>query len=252
MDAKWFKHKIGMATDPKFKKMHMKQGNDFFALYWMWNVMLEDSAKDGGWFRQGANKAHDEDSLFIAFELACRSYGIEIIEKFFFAFVAEGLIVEDQGFYYVKNWEKYQHASLSTARVQEHRENKQLEKDVDSVILTLNEIAGKKFRVKTETFRRLIRGRFSDGYSKEDMFAVIRQKFNTWHNDPKMKKFITPETLFRPGNFDRYLNEIPEGHTEAMGTGKLLEVENIYGHKSHITQEQFDAAEPDFFHIVKK
>jgi uncharacterized phage protein (TIGR02220 family) len=252
MEAKWFKHYIGMSTDDKFRKIHMKHDKDFFVFSWMWNVMLEAAAKDGGWFRQGTNKSHDEDSLFIAFELACRSYGIEIINKFLRTMVEEGMIESDQGFYYIKNWEKYQHASLSTARVQEHRENKQLEKDVDMVILTLNEITGKKFRVKTETYRRMIRGRFTDGYSKENMFAVIRHKFNTWHNDPKMKKFITPETLFRPGNFDRYLNEIPAEHTEAMGTGKLLEVENIYGKQSHITQEQFDAAEEGFYNVIDK
>jgi len=251
MDAKWFKHYVGMSTHPKFRKIHMKHDKDFFVFSWMWNVMLEDAAKDGGWFRQGANKAHDEDSLFIAFELACRSFGDAIIKKFFSAFVDEGLIVEDKGFYFIKNWEKYQHASLSTPRVQESRERKQLEKDVTFVLTAFNDITGKGYRVKTESYRESIRGRFKDGYSKEDMLAVIRHKFNDWGNDKDRKKYVTPTTLFRPGNFDRYLNEIPKGQAKAMGEGKLLKVEDIYGHEDRITQEQFDKAEPDFYHIVK-
>jgi uncharacterized phage protein (TIGR02220 family) len=246
----WFKHYVGMSTDDKFRKIHMKHDKDFFVFSWMWNVMLEAAAKDGGWFRQGTNKAHDEDSLFIAFELACRSFGIEIVNKFLFAFSGEGLIVEDKGFFYVKNWEKYQHAALSTPRVQESRERKQLEEDITWVIVKFNEITGKKYRAKTESYRTKIRARFNDGYSKEDMVAVIHHKLFSWRGT-KHEQYLTPDTLFRPGHFDRYLNEIPADKKQAMDEGTLLHVENIYGHKSHISQKQFDAAEPEFYHIVK-
>ena len=246
----WFKHYVGMSTDDKFRKIHMKHDKDFFVFSWMWNVMLEAAAKDGGWFRQGENKAHDEDSLFIAFELACRSYGLEIVNKFFRALVAEQMISSDKGFYYIKNWEKYQHAALSTPRVQESRERKQLEEDITWVITQFNTLAGKSYRAKTESYRNKIRARFGDGYSKDDMVAVIIHKIADWVGT-KHEKYLTPDTLFRPGHFDRYLNEIPADKKKAMDEGTLLHVENIYGHKSHISQKQFDAAEPNFYHIVK-
>jgi uncharacterized phage protein (TIGR02220 family) len=246
----WFKHYVGMATDDKFRKMHMKYEKDFFVFYWMWDVMLEAAAQDGGWFRQGANKGHDEDSLFIAFELACRSHGIEIVNRFLRVLVQEGMISSDKGFYYVKNWEKYQHAALSTPRVQESRERKQMEEDITWVITQFNKIADKGYRAKTESYRNKIRGRFNDGYSKDDMLAVIRHKLTDWKGT-KHEKYLTPDTLFRPGHFDRYLNEIPADRKKAMDEGTLLHVESIYGHKSYISQAQFDKAEPNFFHIVK-
>ena len=252
MDAKWFKHAIGMATDDKFKKIHMNYNEKFFVWYWMWDVMLECAAKDGGWFRQGKDKPHDKDSLIIKFELAYRSFGDNIIPEGLGCFSDEELItVDDKGFMYITNWEKYQHGCLSTPRVQEHRENKQLEADVTDVIRELNTVTGKTYRDKTESHRQSIRGRFADGYSKEDMYAVIRHKQADWGNDKQMHKFVTPDTLFRPGNFDRYLNEITPEKRVAMGNGTILNCENIYGKIVSITQEQFDAAEKGFFTIVK-
>lgn len=252
MEAKWFKHTIGMATDDKFKKIHMKYGDKFFAWYWMWDVMLEAATKDGGWFRQGKNKPHDGDSLIIKFELAFRSYGENIIPEGLGCLADEELItLADDGFIFITNWEKYQHSALSTPRVQEHRENKQLEADVTDVINELNIVTGRTYRAKTESHRKQIRGRFGDGYTKEDMFVVIRHKWKTWGPDAKMSKFVTPDTLFRPGNFDRYLNEVTPENREAIGTGTILNVENMYGKRLQITQEQYDKAEKGFYTIVK-
>jgi len=241
-----------MSTDPKFRKLHMKYAEKFFGFYWMWETMMESAAKDGGWFRQSAKRAHDEDSMFIAFELTCRTFGTEIIDEFLTAFKDEGLInVQEDGFIYIKNWEKYQHSKLSTPYVQQHRENKRIEDDTDFVLLEFNKITGKNFRIKTENYRKLIRGRLKDGYGKADLVAVIRHKQRDWISDRKMKKFITPETLFRPGNFDRYLNEIPKDSVKEEASGGLLKVMNIYGHIDHITQKQLDQAEPGFWKITE-
>ena len=35
---------------------------------------------------------------------------------------------------------------------------------------------------------------------------MIDHRVATWANDPKMSQYLTPQTLFRPGNFDKYLN----------------------------------------------
>jgi hypothetical protein len=43
---------------------------------------------------------------------------------------------------------------------------------------------------------------------------VIRIMAGRWKGDEKMAAFLTLETLFRPGNFNRY-NAIPEGKKEA-------------------------------------
>jgi uncharacterized phage protein (TIGR02220 family) len=226
----WFKHYTGMTTDDKFKKIRRRIGVKVYPLFMMWSRVLERAAKDGGWFRESKDVAHTPESLDVVFEDMVDDYGVEIIDLFFLETIKERLITKDVvGFYYVNNWEEYQHAALSTPRVQESRERKQ---------------------IKTESYRTKIRARFNDGYSKEDMVAVIHHKLFSWRGT-KHEQYLTPDTLFRPGHFDRYLNEIPADKKQAMDSGTLLHVENIYGHKSHISEKQFKAAEPDFYHIVK-
>jgi hypothetical protein len=39
---------------------------------------------------------------------------------------------------------------------------------------------------------------------------VIDVKVEKWKGDPKMDDFLRPDTLFRPKNFEAYLNEKPK------------------------------------------
>jgi len=241
-----------MCTDDKFKKIRRRVGLKHYALFKMWSIVLERATADGGWFRESKDVPHDAESLDVVFEEMVDDYGVEIIDMFLSEMLNERLLAKDVfGFYSVVNWEKYQHAALSTPRVQEHRENKRLESDVTDIIQEFNKITGKSYRAKTESYRSKVRGRFTDGYTKEDMLAVIRYKFNEWKGDRKMEKFITPDTLFRPGHFDRYLNEIPNDQKKAMDEGSLLKCQNIYGHIKYVTKQQYEQAEPDFWKIVK-
>lgn len=54
---------------------------------------------------------------------------------------------------------------------------------------------------------KLIKERFEDGATLEDFFKVIDYKYNEWNNTTFMK-YLTPETLFRKSNFDKYLTQI--------------------------------------------
>lgn len=76
----------------------------------------------------------------------------------------------------------------------------------DEVIDYLNEKTGKRYRAKTESTRRLIRARFADGYTLDDFRHVIDVKVSQWLGT-EQDKFLRPETLFRPGHFESYLNE---------------------------------------------
>lgn len=76
----------------------------------------------------------------------------------------------------------------------------------DAVIDYLNEKTGKRYRAKTESTRRLIRARFADGYTLDDFKHVIDVKVSQWLGT-EQDKFLRPETLFRPGHFESYLNE---------------------------------------------
>lgn len=86
------------------------------------------------------------------------------------------------------------------------------------VIDYLNEKCGTSYKSTTNKTQTLIRARQVEGFELEDFKKVIDNKAASWLNDPKMCKFLRPETLF--GNkFEGYLNEKPRGGGPNGGPG---------------------------------
>lgn len=77
---------------------------------------------------------------------------------------------------------------------------------VKEIVEYLNEMCGTKYKASSEKTRKLIRARLNDGFTVEDFRTVIFKKARDWINDPKMCKFLRPETLFS-NKFEGYLNE---------------------------------------------
>lgn len=80
---------------------------------------------------------------------------------------------------------------------------------VQEVISYLNEKSGKDFKTKTKTTISHIKARVKEGFTVDDFKKVIDIKVSKWKNDPKMKDYIRPETLFGT-KFEGYLNEAPQ------------------------------------------
>ena len=79
---------------------------------------------------------------------------------------------------------------------------------VAEVVEHLNERLGTRYSPKTKQTAKLISGRLSEGHTVQDLKDVIDSKADEWGNDPKMSRYLTPSTLFRPSNFEKYLNAI--------------------------------------------
>lgn len=80
---------------------------------------------------------------------------------------------------------------------------------VDEIIRYLNLKTNKNFRTTTKAYRKEILGRLNDkesNYRPEDFKYVIDVKCAEWLGTD-MEKHLNPTTLFRAGNFDRYLNQ---------------------------------------------
>lgn len=75
------------------------------------------------------------------------------------------------------------------------------------IIDYLNQKTGKKFSPKSTANQKLINGRISEGRTVEDLKHVIDVKTEEWLNNDEMNKFLRPSTLFRPTNFENYLNQ---------------------------------------------
>jgi len=90
--------------------------------------------------------------------------------------------------------------------------NEDPKKDLLSIVVPvisyLNEKTGKKFNPKSKETSSMILARAKEGATLDEFKKVIDVKAAKWRGDPKMDDYLRPSTLFRPTNFENYLNEI--------------------------------------------
>lgn len=111
-------------------------------------------------------------------------------------------------------------ANVSAADKEEDKEqdNKNKNKELYTAVITyLNEKAGTRYKHTTGKTQTCIDARIREGFTLDDFKAVIDKKCAEWLNDPKMSKYIRPETLFGP-KFEGYLNEKTQKGGNAHGT----------------------------------
>ena len=76
---------------------------------------------------------------------------------------------------------------------------------VAEVVQALNETVGSHYRPTSNATRKHILARLREGFTVEECKEVIRKKSEEWGSDPKMAKYLRPETLFG-SKFEGYLN----------------------------------------------
>lgn len=102
---------------------------------------------------------------------------------------------------------------VNATKEYKNNKNSKNEKNIDiytpeyeEIVGYLNEMCGTSYRASSKKTQSLIRARLNEGYRVDDFKAVIYKKGKQWVNDPKMCKFLRPETLFS-NKFEGYLNE---------------------------------------------
>lgn len=75
------------------------------------------------------------------------------------------------------------------------------------ILQKFNEITGRRFR-KTKANLSGISARLKDGYTEQEILEVIQVKTLEWKNNPTMSVHLNPVTVFRPSNFDKYINQV--------------------------------------------
>ena len=86
----------------------------------------------------------------------------------------------------------------------------------------LNERAKTNYKPTTKTTIQSINGRMAEGYTIADFKSVIDKKCGEWLGT-EMEKYLTPDTLFRPANFEKYLNQ------KIVNPKKELTNDDIFG-----------------------
>lgn len=103
--------------------------------------------------------------------------------------------------------------------------NKEKEKalsiSIDDVMNHLNLITGKSFKA-VDANAKLIKARFEEGHTVEDIKAVINRQNTLWPEGDPYRQYMRPSTLFNATKFNQYVGEIgqpipekPSGHKSA-------------------------------------
>jgi len=101
------------------------------------------------------------------------------------------------------------------------------EYDFETPVHFLNQMTGKNFSKKIEVTKGLLRARYKEGRTLDQMKLVITNRCEKWENDPKMKEYLRPKTLFNATNFEQYLAEAERDDiTSADKSGELAEYFN--------------------------
>jgi uncharacterized phage protein (TIGR02220 family) len=100
---------------------------------------------------------------------------------------------------------------LNKTKQNNKKENTEKKSEIDNqiseIIDYLNLKANKRHDRNVSKNRELISGRLNEGKTVEDCKYVIDVKCEEWLSNAEFNKNLNPVTLFRPSNFDRYLNQ---------------------------------------------
>ena len=85
--------------------------------------------------------------------------------------------------------------------------------------------------------------RLAEGFTIDDFKKVIDVKCAQWLNDPNMKKYLRPETLFKASHFESYLNE----YVEPTKSKYADAIERMNKHMEERTKKIGDVDLGDFY-----
>lgn len=100
-------------------------------------------------------------------------------------------------------------------------------KEIKDIVEYLNDRAGTSYKPSTANTVKHINARLNEGYSVEDFKTVIDTKVKEWKGNPKMEKFLRPDTLFG-SKFESYLNQGGKNNEQLVETSGLAEIEARY------------------------
>lgn len=81
--------------------------------------------------------------------------------------------------------------------------------DIAEIVDYLNEKAGSKFKASTDSTRKGINARLTEGFTVEDCKRVIDDRVRRWKGT-EQEQYLRPSTLFAPSKFEGYLNAAPK------------------------------------------
>ena len=241
VSVKWIKLSTQMFDDEKVKLIEQMPEADTILIIWVKLLVQAGKTNASGYIYLNENIPFTDEMLATIFNRPLQTVRLALntLEQF-------GMIeITDNNVICISNWEKHQNVDglekireQTRKRVAKHRKRKKLEDgnanvtlrvtegnatdieeeveeelEVDKEVIPyveiveyLNHAANKNYRHTTRKTRSLIKARFNEGFTLDDFKKVIDIKVSEWGRNPKMKKYLRPETLFGT-KFESYLNQ---------------------------------------------
>lgn len=121
---------------------------------------------------------------------------------------------------------------LGEPLLEDKKEQKKTNKEKETaaaVLAYLNERAMRQFPTegkRADNNLKIIIARLRDGFTEEELKKVIDCKVSKWLDEPKMKDYLKPSTLFRPGHCADYLEEANrEGTITKTSNGLVFDID---------------------------
>lgn len=90
--------------------------------------------------------------------------------------------------------------------IEKEEEKNSLSDEIKEIMSYFNEICGTAYKDTSQKTKSLIQARMNEGFTIDDFKIVIRKKYEGWNDDPKMREYLRPITLFS-NKFESYLNQ---------------------------------------------
>jgi uncharacterized phage protein (TIGR02220 family)/predicted phage replisome organizer len=245
-DVKWIKITTDMFDNRKIKHLRRLPDGNNIVLIWVMLLTMAGRCNSNGMVFLTENIPYTPKMLAdeLDFEENTVILALQALENL-------NMIVTDSGFFAIAGWQEYQNIDGMDKIREQNRirqanfkqrqkllnsnvidnvtvtegnateEDKDKEKEEDkkiyiSIVSYLNEKAGTKYKATTDKTKKAIHARLSEGFTVEDFKTVIDKKCAEWIGDPKMEKYLRPETLFGT-KFEGYLNAKTTGRNETNG-----------------------------------
>lgn len=237
-EVKWIKIATGIFDDDAFQIIDDLPECDAIELIWFKLLILAGKQNNHGLFLYKDTIAYTDEMLSSIFHRPLNTVRLAME-----TFVNLKMVERIDDVYAIPNWDKYQSLdSLESKKERDkeyskkYREKQKLlieeKKSSDSrltsdepsysisssnsdslsdsikeIIDYLNSKCNTRYTYKNKSYNKHITARLNDGFTVDDFKTVIDKKYDDWHNKPDMVQYLTPDTLFAPSKFEKYLNQ---------------------------------------------
>ncbi len=229
-EVKWIKITTDIFNDEKMTLIEQMPDSDSLIVVWFKLLALAGKSNNGGLVMISEKVPYTPEMLSIIFRRKQT-----VVELALRTFEQLGMIEVVDNAILIANWEKHQNVKgldkireQNRLRQQKFRsnkrlliENKEVDKELDidiegnatnnvtipykEIVSYLNQKNDTSYKSTSRKTQGLIKARFNEGFTLEDFYTVIDNKYNDWYKTDYIK-YLRPETLFGT-KFESYLNQ---------------------------------------------